>query len=225
LSRSLKIVLLILAVILILYIASEIIIPIGASWYIRREIQKRYPEAADVSVSVRAFPAFMLLARKYSSLTIEARRIKLNGINFDSIKLFSSTYPRGTFNAVIGRDEINNFFSVAGSYLKNPQVTVEDSRLRIKGQVDLGYGPLNASGTGTLVPRNGHDVYLVPDEVTVEGTSLGSQTEGAVREYLRDNPVFIVRSDLPFTITAIRAGNGKLTLIGDVDMEKALKFK
>jgi len=225
LSKPLKILIITLAVILVLYTASELLIPIGASWYIKREIKKRYPEAADVSVSVRAFPAFRLFSKKYSGLTIEARGIKLEGINFDSIRLFSSTYPNGTFDAVIGQDEIDNFFSISGSYLGNPRAEIQDSQIKITGQLDLGYGLLNVSGTGILVPQKGRDVFLVPDNVTVEGTSLSGQMTAEVRQYVSENPIFTVRADLPFTITAIKAGNGKLTITGDVDIEEALKFK
>jgi hypothetical protein len=215
----------ILAVILVLYIVSELVIPLGADWYIKREIKKKYPEANDLSVSVRAFPALKLFSKKYSRLSIEAGRIKLEGINFDSIKLFSSTYPSGTFDAVIGQDEINNFFSVAGSYLENPQVTIRDSEILVAGRVDLGFGPVNVRGTGTLVPQKGRDVFLVPDDITVEGTSLSGEMTAAVRRYMSDNPIFTVRKDLPFTISAIKAGQGKLTISGDVDIEKALKFR
>ncbi|MCJ7745801.1 MAG: DUF2993 domain-containing protein [Actinobacteria bacterium] len=224
-SRPLKVLIIILAVILVLYVASELLIPVGAAWYIKREIKKRYPEAADVSVSVRAFPAFKLFSRKYSRLTIEAGGIKLEGITFDSIKLSSSTYPSGTFDAVIGQGEISNFFSVAGSYLENPQVTIEDSQIKVTGQVDFGFGPVNVTSTGTLVPRNGQEVFIVSDKITVGGGRVPGEYEAAAKHYISENPIFTVRQDLPFTITAIKAGGGKLTITGDADIEEALKFK
>ncbi|MBK5093459.1 MAG: DUF2993 domain-containing protein [Actinobacteria bacterium] len=220
-----KILIIILAVLLALYIAGELLIPVGASWYIEREIKKRCPDATDVSVSVRAFPAFKLFSKKYSKLTIEAKEIKLEGIDFDSIKLSSSAYPSGTFDAVIGQGEINDFFSVADSYLENPQVTIQDSEILVTGTLDLGFGPLNVSGTGTLVSRNGREVFIVPDNITVGGGSVPGEYEAAVRQYISDSPIFTVREDLPFTITAIKAGHGKLTITGDVDIEEALKFK
>jgi len=224
LNRTLRILTITLGALLVLYIASELLIPIGADWYMKREIKKRYPQATDLSVSVKAFPAFRLFSRKYSSLTIEARGIELEGIDFESIRLFSIGYPGATFDAVIGLDEINNFFSIAGSYLENPRVTVQDSRIKVAGQVSLGYGQVNVSGTGTLVPRNGRDVFLVADNVTVEGVPSSGQATAAVRQYISDNPIFTVRKDLPFTITAIKAGQGKLTITGDSDIEKALEF-
>ena len=224
-SRPLKILIIILAVLLALYVASELLIPVGASWYIEREIKKRYPDATDVSVSVRAFPAFKLFSKKYSKLTIEAKEIELEGIDFDSLKLSSSTYPSGTFDAVIDQGEISDFFPVADSYLENPQVTTQDSEILVTGTVDLGFGPLNVSGTGTLVPQNGREVYIVAHSITVGSGSAQREYEEAVRQYIMENPIFEVREDLPFTITTIKAGHGKLTITGDVDIEEALKFK
>jgi len=84
---------------------------------------------------------------------------------------------------------------------------------------------VKVSGTGTLVPRNGRNVFLVPDNVTVEGVPSSGQTTAAVRQYISDNAIFTVRRDLPFTITAIKARQGRLTITGDTDIEKALEFK
>jgi len=189
LSRPLKVLIIILAVILVIYITSELLIPVGAAWYIKRKVEKRYPEAADISVSVRAFPALRLFFRKYRRLTIETRGIKLEGINFDSIKMSSSTYPSGTFDALIGQGEISNFFSVAGSYLENPQVTIEDSEILVTGRVDLGFGAVNVIGTGTLVPRNGREVFIVSDNITVGGGRVPGEYEAAVSSQLPETSI------------------------------------
>lgn len=206
-----------------LYIASELLIPAAASWYVKREIKKRYPSVTDISVSVRSFPAFLLLFKKYSHLKLTARRITLEEVTFDQIELASSRFPDATFEAVIGQSEINRFFTLSSSYLENPGIIIEQDRLRVSGGVDVGFGTIDAVATGTLDARGGREVYFQPRTINVEGLSMPSTGVGLVRGVMGGRPLFTVRQDLPFTISEIAAEQGKLKIRGNVDLEKALK--
>ena len=42
---------------------------------------------------------------------------------------------------------------------------------------------------------------------------------------MASDPVFVIRDNLPFTVTAVAASNDALVVRGQVDMEKALKVK
>jgi len=57
----------------------------------------------------------------------------------------------------------------------------------------------------------------------------GIQSTGAaltvIKQIMASNPVFTIREDLPFTVTAVTVSGGKLVVKGDVDLEKALKVK
>lgn len=215
----------ILSVLLVLFLASELVIPRIAASYVKREIRKHYPTVKDLSVSVRAFPALRLAFKRYSRMTVKAGNITLQGIDFDSITLESPGWPGATFEAVIGQEEIGSFFSLASSYLEDPEVTLEDGALRITGSVDTGESSVEVVATGTLRALNGRNIYFEPLEVRAGGVRVTAAGLEAVRGVMDETPIFTVREDLPFNITGTQVDGGRLELSGSVNLEKALDFK
>ena len=215
----------IVGVLLILWIASEIAIPLIADSYIKNEIKKKYPQAQDVSVSVSAFPALRLAFRDYSSLTVKVRGITLEDINFYSIVLKSKKWPDGTFDATVLPGEMMRFFSATHSYVLQPALSLNQNAIQVSGRMNIGYATVNITATGNLEPRSGKQIYFVPDNITITGVSNTAKATGVVREIMAGNPVFVIRADLPFDVTAVKASNGKLQVIGTVDLSKALKIK
>lgn len=223
-NTGLKALIIIVVILLVLVIASEIAIPIAGSWYLEREIKKRYPEAGSVSVSVRAFPAFRLLFKQYGSLKVEVEGITLKGVNFESIRLTSSRYPDALYEAFISQDEINRFFSIESSYLGDARIAVRNDNIQVIGKFDTGFGVFDVTATGTLSAANGREVYFRPQAVEASGINLPSEIVNQVKDAVGGTPIFLVRQDLPFTISSISAQQGKLKISGDVDLEQALNI-
>jgi hypothetical protein len=216
----------VVAVLLLLWIAGEIAIPKIASNYVKNEITKRYPQARDVSVSIKAFPAIRLAFKDYSSLEVKVSGITLEDINFSTIELKSRKWPVGTFKALVAPQEIVRFFSSTHSYVISPTLSLTSDKLQISGAIDLGYATAQVTATGALEARNGGKVvYFKPDSISIAGIRSTGQAVEAVRQIMSANPVFIIRDDLPFTVTKIRPSGGHLEVVGTVDLEKALNIK
>jgi LmeA-like phospholipid-binding len=212
-------------VLLGLWVASELIIPGVAESYAKREIKNKYPEATDVSVSIKAFPAIKLAFKNYDSLTVKVSGVTLQGVNFETIVLKSNAWPQGTFTATIGQNEIIRFFSLKNSWVIDPELSVEQDGILIAGSVDIGPRVVGISTRGTLEASGGKRVFFRPSEINVSDVIRQSEASSAVRQKMEATPVFVVREELPYTITAIAAEPGKLVIRGKVDLEKALHVK
>lgn len=224
--KFLMVFLIIVWLLLVIFIASEILVPRVASWYAVREIRRHYPGAGEISVSVDAFPALRLLFKQYSSLSIKVERINLKGVNFDSIGLKSSGWPNGTYEAVISEREINRFFTATSPYVMDAEIALEEDIISLSGQIDTGYGIVDlASASGTLEPTEERYVYIVPESIEIVGLSVPELAIEEVRSVMEDNPIFVVREDLPFIISDIEVESGKLRIVGRVDMEQALGYR
>jgi hypothetical protein len=224
-KKALIIVAVIVGVLLVVWIASEIVIPRIAASYITKEIRKRYPQAGEIKVSVSAFPAIKLAFKKYDNLHVEVGDITLQEVNFKKITLDSKKWPQGHFKAVITADEIVRFFSLTHSYVLEPSLSMENDKLRVTGKVNVGGVVVDVDALGNLEPTAGRLVYFKPTEVNVSGVNVPSRGVALVQQVMLDNPVFTVREDLPYTITSIKAGGGMLIIEGDANLEKALNIK
>jgi len=225
LSRGWIALITVVAVLLMVWIASEIAIPRIADSIIKNEIQKRYPQAQDVSVSVSAFPAIRLAFKDYSNLTVKVSNITLEGVAFDSIELDSKKWPLGTFDATVGPDAILQFFSSTHSYILRPTLDLSGDQVRVSGQMNLGFATVGITAVGALEPRGGKQVYFNPSSISVAGIQSTGAALTVIKQIMASNPVFTIREDLPFTVTAVTVSGGKLVVKGDVDLEKALKVK
>lgn len=224
-SRLLKTTLIVVSVVLALWLASELAAPRIAASYVKREIRKGYPGATELSVSVRAFPAIMLAFKRYTRLTVEAGGVTLQGVDFDRIALNSPGWPGATFEAVIGPGEISRFFSLASSYLVDPEVSLGDNGLEVKGLVKTGDSTVDIEAKGSLRALNGRFVYFAPDEITASGVRVTPEGLATVRQVMDRSPIFTVREDLPYSITDMSVESGRLKISGNVNLEKALNFK
>lgn len=224
-KKTLIIIAVIVGILLVVWIASEIVIPRIAASYITREIKKRYPQANEIEVSVTAFPAIKLAFKDYDNLQVEVSDITLQEVDFQKITLDSKKWPQGYFKAVIGVEEIVRFFSTKHSYVLDPSLSMEKDALRVTGRINAGGLLLNVDALGNLEPAAGKLVYFKPIEVNVSGISVPSRGVALVKQVMLDNPVFTVREDLPYTITGIKAGGGALVIEGNANLEKALNIK
>lgn len=222
---ALKVIIIVLAIVLVLWGASEIAIPRIASWYIEKEIKKEYPQATDVSVSVKAFPALKLAFKKYSRLDVRIGNVTLEGVDFVSIDMLSSAWPMGAFTAVINQDELNKFFDPANPDIGDLRLEFATNVVRAHFSVEIGPSTVDAVATGALSARNGRDVYFVPDSIKVEDFDVPESATSIISRYMNSYPVFSVREDLPFTINELKPGAGTLSVMGTVNLEKALNVK
>ncbi len=223
-SRGFKVLVAVLAIIIVLWAAIEIAAPLIADAIARREIQKRYPSATDVSVSIRAFPALKLAFKKYDSLKVQVGNATLQGVTFDKIALKSNSWPNGTFVATLGQGEIVKFFSMTNSYIENPQLSIQQNNILVSGIVNVGPFTVNVTSGGALEAVNGKTVYFRPATLDVLGVKAPEAAVALVRQVMDQNPVFIVRQDLPYVITGIAAEQGKLVISGSVNLEQALNI-
>ncbi|MBU1671589.1 MAG: DUF2993 domain-containing protein [Actinobacteria bacterium] len=224
-KRALIIVAAVVVVLLGLWIASEIVIPRVAASYIKKEIRKRYPQAGAIDVSVSAFPAIKLVFKEYDKLHVEVSSITLQDVNFDKITLDSTKWPQGHFKAFIVADEIVRFFSLTHSYVQEATLSMEGDKLRVRGKVNVAGVTVDVDAVGTLEPTAGKLVFFKPAEVNVSGISVPARGVALVNQVMLDNPVFVVREDLPYTITGVKVGGGMLEIEGDANLEKALNIK
>ena len=68
-------------------------------------------------------------------------------------------------------------------------------------------------------------MFFDPADITVTGIRSTAQAQSVIRQIMASDPVFVIRDNLPFTVTAVAASNDALVVRGQVDMEKALKVK
>lgn len=224
LSKGWIVFLILAAVLVLLWIASELVIPNVAERYVEREIEKRYPDAEEVSVSIRSFPAFTLLFKRYSRLKVGAKGITLEGVHFDSIELESEKWPLARFNATISESEINRVFSPSAPYLKNPRLELGQDTVSISGDVELGTAGFEATASGTLEAVDGRDIYFEPLSIEVPADGLPERVIEEVEEQMEIVPLYVVRDDLPFVVSGIGVERGKLLFEGEVDLEESLKI-
>jgi len=223
-SRGFKVLVAVLAIIIVLWAAIEIAAPLVADAIAKREIQKRYPSATDVSVSIRAFPALKLAFKKYDSLKVQVGNVTLQGVTFDKIVLKSNSWPNGTFVATLGQGEIVKFFSLKNSYIENPQLSIQQNNILVSGMVNVGPFRVNVTSGGALEAVNGKTVYFRPATLDALGVKAPEAAVALVRQVMDQNPVFVVRQDLPYVITGIAAEQGKLVISGSVNLEQALNI-
>lgn len=224
-SRSILLVVILAVVLVALWVASELAIPGIAASYARREITKRYPDAAPVTASVKAFPALKLAFRKYDRLRVTVGSITLQDVRFSRIELESTDWPDADFRAAIGQDEIMRFFSLQHSYVMEPRITIVPGGLKVTGKVDVGLALVNVSSVGALECADGRNVYFRPDDIQVSGARVPGQGVEMVRRVMDDNPVFVVRQDLPYTIEEVGTEAERVIITGRVDLEKALNIR
>jgi hypothetical protein len=224
-GKGWKIALIVVAALILLWGVSEIAIPAIASSYIKGRIQKKYPQAKNVSVSVKAFPAIRLAFKDYSSLSVKVSDVTLQGINFQTISLDSTKWPNGSFVATVQPGEIMRFFSSTHSYVLQPQLALNQNLIQVSGKMNLGYATVNLTSTGSLEPRDGKQLYFNPTTVTVTGVNGAARAADYVKQVMASSPVFVIREDLPFTVMAVSVSNGSLEVKGNVDLSKALNMK
>ena len=220
-----KILIIVVLVLVILWAASEIAIPKIASTYITNKVKNKYPQARDVSASVSAFPAIKLAFKDYSSLTVKVSGITIEGVTFKTIQLKSSKWPAGSYTAVVTPDEIMRFFSTTHSYVLQPSLSLSGGKIQVSGEMNLGYAVAGIKATGNLAPKAGKQVFFEPAEITVTGMKSTTQAQNVIRQIMASDPVFVIRENLPFTVTGIAATSGAIVVKGNVDLEKALKVK
>jgi LmeA-like phospholipid-binding len=224
-SWAFKVPVIIIVILLLLWAVTEIAGPPIAEAVVKKMIQDRYPQATDPYVSISAFPALKLAFKKYDKLTVVVNSITLQGVNFDRIELTSDEWPAGRFRGVIRPDEIQRFFSLKHSYVIDPQLQIQDNLISVSGKVNVSGLLISVNAVGTLVPLDGRRVFFEPQSVQVAGLPVSGEGVALVQQVMKENPVFTVREDLPYTITQIFVEQGKMVIKGNVDMEKALNIK
>ena len=209
----------------VLWVASEVFIPMIASSYITNKVKNKYPQAQDVSASVSAFPAIRLAFKDYTSLQVKVSGITIEGVTFKTIELKSNKWPDGTYAALVTPDDIMRFFTTTHSYVLQPSLSLAGGRIQVSGKMNLGYATAGITATGNLVSKGGKQIYFEPAAVTVTGIKSTQQAQNVIRNIMATQPVFVIREDLPFTVDTIAVTGDALVVKGTVDLEKALKVK
>lgn len=223
--RTFKVLLIVLAALLLLWAAVEIGAPLVADSIAKSKINEKYPDATGVSVSIRAFPALKLAFKKYDSLEVKVSGVTLQGVRFDDIELESTAWPEGAFTATIGEDEIERFFSLKNSYVIDPRLSIEEGGIVVAGSVNVGARSVEVSSRGTLEAVDGKDIYFRPGDIQVMEVKVPEEAAERVRQVMEQDPVFVVRDDLPYEINGISVDRGKLVITGTADLEQALNVK
>jgi len=223
LHRGWKVLIIVVAVLIVLEVAGEIAIPRIASSIVVNKVKDKYPQAQDVSASVSAFPAIRLAFKDYSSLDVKVSGITIENINFKTIELKSNKWPNGTYTAVVTPGEVMRFFTTTHSYVLNPALSLVGNKIQVSGDMDLGYAVAGITAIGSLTPKEGKQVFFAPETITVNGIRSTGQAVDVIRNVMTSNPVFVIRENLPFTVTGISASGDAIQVQGNVDLAKALK--
>lgn len=223
-KKATKVVLVALLALIILWGSSEIIIPMFAVRYIREKISNKYPGIENIVVTIRAFPALKLAFQKYDTLKIHLDGAKLEGFTFSILDLESNGWPSGGFTAVLSEDEINRFFTVESSKLKEGKVSLEDNRSYFKGKAKTSLGYAIVTASGSLEPRDGRFIFFIPEKIEVGSLPLGEEWTASIKGAFEEAPIYVVRKDLPYRISTIRISGGNLKISGTVELDKILSL-
>lgn len=216
--KKLKIV---MAAAVLLVALIEVFGPFAANAYVKHQINKRYPDCREVSVSMKARPAIKFAFRRYDSAKISVSNITLQGANFNRIVLESDDWPSGRFQAHISAERIATFFSFQNSYITDLGLSLAEDEITVTGMI----GAIRISAAGSLAIDKGREVMFVPRAVSVEGTRNPEQEAARVMEIMNSAPVFSARRELPFLLTSTAIKENELVIDGIVNLESALNMR
>lgn len=222
-SRGFKAIIIIVSVVVLLFVASEIAIPLVADAYIKNKLKEKYPTATDVSVSVSAFPEFMLAFKKYSHLEVSASSITIENVNLDRVKLTSRSWPMAQCEGWVRQGELNRVFDPKSGALLDPLITLAPDTVHVSGRLKT-LRLIDVEAVGKLRVTDGRYVYFDATEVGSPQRQLSASDKATVISLISQNPIFVIREDLPFTITTITVQDGLMHVTGVADMEKALNI-
>jgi hypothetical protein len=83
---------------------------------------------------------------------------------------------------------------------------------------------IDVEAVGKLRVTDGRYVYFDATEVGSPQRQLSASDKATVISLISQNPIFVIREDLPFTITTITVQDGLMHVTGVADMEKALNI-
>ncbi len=220
--KGIKALVIIILPLIIIWGLSEIIVPMFAVRYVREAISNKYPGIENIVISVRAFPALKLAFRKYDKLKIHLDGAKLEGFTFSILELESTRWPYGGFTAVLSEEEINRFFTVESTKLKEGKVALKGNRSYFVGKVRTSVGYTRVTASGKLEPREGRFIFFIPENIEMGSVQLGQEWTSSVKGAFEEAPVYVVRKDLPYRISTIQISEDKLEISGTVGLDKIL---
>ncbi|MBN2168619.1 MAG: hypothetical protein JW738_05190 [Actinobacteria bacterium] len=159
----------------------------------------------------------------YDNLEVQADRIAVEGIIFDTVTLKSDSWPDASYEAWVTDKEMYGVFSVSTSYLSQPALKLEGGYLIASGTINVGYSAVTVNIRGSLVPRDGRRIFLLPAEVEVTSPYNSSAIEDEVIDTVNSKPLFDMQENLPFKVSEIHITTGRLRFNGSMNIEHALK--
>ena len=78
--------------------------------------------------------------------------------------------------------------------------------------MNLGYAVAGITATGSLMPRKVRKCFSIRQTITVTGIKSTGQAVDVIRTVMTSDPVFVIRDDLPFTVTTVAASNDALVV-------------
>jgi hypothetical protein len=123
----------------------------------------------------------------------------------------------------VRQGELNRVFDPKSGALLDPLITLAPDTVRVSGRLKT-LRLIDVEAVGKLRVTDGRYVYFDATEVGSPQRQLSASDKATVISLISQNPIFVIREDLPFTITTITVQDGLMHVTGVADMEKALNI-
>lgn len=222
-----------LTVIIILIVALAVAGELAMPWFVGGLVARGMTEATgsdDIAARVAKTPAILMLDGRFDSILINARGAKIDKIVFaqldaalsdvalDMPVLLSSRRVAVKnvrdidLTAVITQEELSRFLNQSVKGIKNAQVKIDNSGVKVSANFALGQIASIAIALDGKIVSDDYRLKFVTNRFHLNNTAVGN-IGGSV---LTEIPIVDLRK-LPFGVKArqVAAGDGKITVIAD----------
>lgn len=214
-----------------LAVASQLMLPGLVEQRIEAGLQQSFEQVSLVRAEVRAYPALALLGGRIHAINLDLRRVNLGGLTVDAVlldgrnvvldvpKLLSgrgvevtaADSLRATF--VISEDDLNEYFWSQVHTSRFFKVDLERGRAVLQGSLNFLGRELDVTVAGIFKVTGGTRVNFVPQEITVENTSVPRMLmEMIAKEW--GIALDLQQAALPLVVEELLVEDGQLLIYG-----------
>lgn len=217
------------ALLLIIFLASEVILPSMAGRKVREEIIANTDNIEELKVKAEVFPAFKVLFSRLDHLSVEADGLEKDDLFFKEIKagysqiLLADDGEIMAYNndlkVILTETAINDYIDRRYPELKNFQVNLESDRVFMEGYLNVFDSKIQISLTGEFNLKTPAKIQFIPVDFQLNDLRVPSSI---IKNYLEDL-VFTLdleQLEIPITVEEIKVGEDRLLLLSGVYLEQ-----
>lgn len=221
---------------LFLLLSSQLLLPAWVARVIKESVRESVDQIQTVDVSVRAFPAFMLLGGRMDGIDIEVREASIGELRVQSIEITGDTLvldPLGLFRAhtiplqsagdltvtvEITEDAIHDYLKRHVPELLSTVVTMTPEEAILSGEVPFFGNRGKIDIVGQFVMNDRSQLVFVPTVVRMDGARL---PDFLVHSFSGDLvlPLDFSETGLPLVLDRVEMGEGRMYLHGKMAEE------